>query len=168
MTNRADVVKGVLVWEQVAASAMAKAAAFRDQLNADAVAELKEQGTAASWRLAGIGTASLPLTQEAAYISDMRALLAWVGERYPSEVEQIPQVRAAFQAALAKRLVVDGEAVVDPATGEVVPGYAVRAGGQPKSVAITAEASVKGVMRQIADQLIAGIEASLTGEPADV
>lgn len=164
--NRADVVKGVLIWDQVAAAAKDKAAALREQLNADARAELAEQGMAPTWRLPGVGTATLPVTQQTAYVADMLALLAWVADRYPSEVEQIPQVRPAFQATLAARVVVDGESVVDSATGEVVPGYAVRAGGEPKSVSIRADDSIKSELRGVAALLLDGVEASLTGGQA--
>lgn len=63
-------------------------------------------------------------------IGDEPAFLAWVAERYPTEVETVvaepvTRVRPAFRDVVAKRLAVydaadGGEMVVDDATGEVV------------------------------------------------
>lgn len=55
-------------------------------------------------------------------VSDSDALLAWVEENAPSEIETVFQVRPAFKAALLKRVKGTDVGVFDPETGAEVPG----------------------------------------------
>jgi len=63
---------------------------------------------------------------------DDAALLAWVQENHPTEVETIVRVRPSFEKVLRDRFViVKGDTVVDTQTGEVVEFATVTAGGDP-------------------------------------
>lgn len=166
--NRADTVRGVLLWEGVADAAKAKAAAFREQLNADARNEYDEQGTAPTWRLKDIGTVTLPLSTETPYVADLDALTKWAAERYPDQIETITQLRAAFVAALLARVEVDEGQVIDTTTGEIVPGVGVREGGLPKALSIRPAAAAKTVIRVAADEVVGRLEAEFgVGQPVE-
>lgn len=108
--NRAEMTRRVLLLEAAAAELKNRAAAVRADLNADARAELAEQGTRPTWRT-DIGTWSLPVSEEAPTVTDGAALVAWCKQRYPSEVVEV--VNPAFQVALLNRLMPAGEVVVD-------------------------------------------------------
>lgn len=170
MTNRADVVRGVLLWEGVASAAKAKAATFRDQLTADARNEYSEQGTAPTWRLKDVGVVTLPLSNEAPYVADLEALTKWAKERHPDQVETIEQLRAAFVAALLARVEVDEGEVIDTTTGEIVPGIGVREGGLPKALSITPAKAARALIAVHAEDMIAALDGALNeqrgGEPA--
>lgn len=165
--NRADTVKAALIWDQVAAAAKDKAANYRAELDADAKAEYAEQGTAPTWRLPDIGSITLPISIETPYVADMAALLKWAAERYPAEVEQVTQLRVEFVAGLVARVIVSGGLVVDQATGEVVPGFAVREGGQAKALSIRPTPAAKALIREAANGVVARFEAAFTGEVAE-
>lgn len=63
---------------------------------------------------------------------DEAALLAWVEANHPTEVETVKQVRPSFEKVLRDRFViVKGETVLDPVTGEVVEFATVVAPGDP-------------------------------------
>lgn len=170
MTNRADVVKGVLLWEGVEKAAKKKAAALREQLNADARSEYEEQGTAPTWRLPDIGTVILPLTTETPYIADIEAFTKWTKERHPEQVEHIEQLRTTFVAALLARVELDDGQVIDTTTGEIVPGIGVREGGLPKSLSITPGKTARLLIAAHAEDMIAALDGALNeqrgGEPA--
>jgi len=157
--NRTERVQEVLRLEGLAAAAKDRAAEHRAALDADARAELQREGTAPSWRLADIGTVALPVSKEAAVIADIEALTRWCLLRCPGEVEIVHQIRASFQTALLGRVVCDGDVVVDPDTGEIVPGMAVRAGGMPQSLTIRASRDARAVFAaagaQLLDELLA-------------
>lgn len=153
--NRADVVKGVLLWEQVARKAQERAGQLRAMLAADARAELDEQGTAARWVVPDVATVSLPVSHESVTVSDSAALAGWVARRYPDEV--VPTVRPAFGKVLLARLAHDGETVIDPETGEVVPGLGVRAGGVAGALRIKASTGAEQVAGQMAERVIADL-----------
>lgn len=161
--NRADIVKGVLIWEQVAAAAKEKAGEFREQLNADARAELEEQGTAPTWRLPDVGAVTLPVSVETPYVADMKALLNWAAERYPAEVETVVQLRPEFVAGLTERAIIDGGQVIDRTLGEVVPGFAVRPGGIPKALSIRPTPAAKSLIREVADGIVSRFAADFSG-----
>lgn len=161
--NRADLTKSILLYEQLAGAARDKAAAYRAELTTQAAAEYEQQGMAPSWKLPDVGRVVLPTTEAAAYVTDAGALLKWVAERFPGEIEEIVQVNSVFAAALHKRVVVDEDRVVFPDTGEIVPGYGVRPGGVAKSLTITPTADAKGVARAYAEGLLERFAADLTG-----
>ncbi|MGW4467500.1 hypothetical protein [Micromonospora sp. NPDC004704] len=171
--TRVERVQEILRLEGLADAATKRAKEVRAALDTEARAELEEQGTAPSWRMRDIGTVALPLSKEAPVISDIDALLAWCKERYPTEVEAREQIRAAFQTALLTRVACAGDVVVDPETGEVVPGMAVRAGGMPRTLTITASRDAKAVFAAAGQQMLEELLA-LAGEvpghldPSDV
>lgn len=157
--NRAEATRQVLLLEAAAAQLKERARGLRSGLDADARAELEEQGTAPTWRLADIGTWSLPVSKETATVTDGAALTAWVKGRYPSEVVEV--VNPAFQQALLSRLVLVGEHVADPATGEIVPGLGVRPGGVPQSMRFRPSAGAQAVADQAASALVEQLAAGL-------
>lgn len=171
--NRTDRVREVLRLEGLAAAAKKRAAEHRAALDAEARAELDQHGTAPSWRMPGIGTVALPVSTEAPVIDDIAALTKWCRERHPSEVETVEQIRPAFQAALLARLVCDGDVVVDPDTGEIVPGMAVRRGGMPMSLTIRPSREVRDEYTAAGERLVDGlllVESEVPGhlDPSEV
>ena len=161
--NRADLVKTILLHEQLAAASRDRAAAARAELTAQAAAEYEREGMAPSWKLPDVGRVVLPTTEATPVVTDEAALLKWVAHRFPGEIEEILQIRPAFAAALTKALIVDGDLVVFPETGEVVDGYTVRPGGVARSLTITPTAEAKGVARLYAEGLLDRFAADLTG-----
>lgn len=163
--NRADLAKQVLLYDSLAAAAKDRAAGFRAELAAQARTELETEGTAPTWRLPGVGAVTLPVTQETVYVANSVALLEWVLGEEPSAIETVSTVRvaAAYQAELEKRLVVADGLVVDPSSGQQVPGYAVRLGGLPMPLSIRPSADAKALMREHAEGLLARFEATLVG-----
>lgn len=157
-TNRADAVRNVLIWEQVRDAANARAAEYRRMLNADAVAEYEEQGTVPTWRMPDIATVSLPVSREKAVVADETALLEWVKRQYPTEVETKVRVRPGFLSVVDTKVVIDDGTVVDPETGELVPGMSVREGGIPGTLRILAADAVKPVVAQHAADMVAALD----------
>ena len=153
--NRSDRLQQILRLEALAAAAKTAAAEHRAELGAEAAAEFEQHGTAPTWRLSDLGTITLPISQPAAYVTDAQAFVEWCVLRYPSEVETIAQVRSAFQAALLARLHLEGSSAVDPATGEEVPGLAVRPGGIPKSLTIRPSSEAGAVFAEVGRQDLA-------------
>lgn len=166
--NRKDVVRNVLIWEQVAASATARAAEYRKQLNADAVAELEEQGTVPTWRMPDIATVSLPVSRERPVVVDERELLGWVQRRHPTEVET--RVRRGFLSVVDTKVVVDDGVVVDRETGELVPGMKLQEGGIPGTLRILAADAVKPLIAAHAADMMIALDAAFNeptgGEPS--
>lgn len=164
--NRADLTKQVLLYDQLAAAAKAKAAIARAELDMQAKAELETQGMAPTWRLPQVGTISLPVSQETVYVADEAALVAWVGNLDANAVvaEVTAKVRPEWHRELEKNLFVSGDVVLWKPTGEVIPGYAVRQGGQPMALRIVPSGEAKAMAREYAEGLLANFEASLTGE----
>lgn len=164
--NRADLVRSALVWEQVAAEARRRAGEAREQLAADARAELSEQGTAPTWRMPDLATVTLPVSKESVTLADIDALTKWAAERYPSEVEMVAQIRPAWIAAIPQWTTVEGDVVCDAATGEIVPGLAVRPGGQPGALTIRASTAAKAVLAAGVEDIVAAVAGALS-EPHD-
>jgi hypothetical protein len=151
--NRLEATQQVLLLEAAAAQLKERAKAVRLQLDADARYEFEKQGAAPTWRLADLGAWSLPVSREAAYVADPAALAEWVKQRYPSEIREV--VNPAFQTALLARLAHFGvgDAVIDPATGEVVPGLGVRPGGQPLPLRFKANGDALAMADQVGAKL---------------
>jgi len=156
--NRADILHQVIRLEAAAAAARFKADILRELLNRDAIAEFEEQGTAPTWRTPS-ATVSLPVSKTRAVVSDPDAVLRWVRTRHPSEV--VEQVRPAFARALPGLLKVSGDVVIDPETGEVVPGMAVAEGGIPGSLRIVPTDEAKARIASEAADMLAAVEAAL-------
>lgn len=166
--NRLEATQQVLLLEAAAAQLRERAKAVRLELDADARHEFEEQGAAPTWRLADLGTWSLPVSNEAPYVADPAALAEWVKRRYPSEIREV--VNPAFQSALLQRLRPLGDGVYDPATGEAIPGLGVRPGGQPLSLRFKANGDALAVADQVgaklAGQILDGLGIAAGGDPA--
>lgn len=163
--NRADLTRQVLLFEQLAAAAKAKAAEARAELDQQAKTELETQGMAPTWRLPDVGTISLPVSQQSIYIADGNALMDWVAAREPvTAIDLVRCINPQYQRELEKRLVISGDDVVDQTTGEVVPGYGVRQGGLPMALRIVPSGEARAMARVYADGLLERFEATLTGE----
>jgi hypothetical protein len=156
--NRAERLQELLRLDGLIAAAKARSTEHRVALNLEATGEYEREGMAPTWRWPDLGTVILPLSQEAAVVSDPEALLAWCSERHPEQVFTVVQIRPAYVAALLQGAVlVDGTAA-DPSTGEVIPGLAVRTGGIPKALTIRATPDATAIFteagRQMLDQLM--------------
>lgn len=149
--NRLEATQQVLLLEAAAAQLKERAKEVRLRLDADAQQEFKEQGAAPTWRLADLGTWSLPVSKEAPYVADPAALAEWVKQRYPSEIREV--VNPAFQSVLLARLSPVGEVVMDPASSEVVPGLGVRPGGLPLSLRFKPNGDAMAVADQVGAKL---------------
>lgn len=162
--NRFEMIRQALLWEQVAAAAKAKAAKFREELTQDAQAEYAEQGTAPTWRLPDIGTVSLPVSKETVYVADEQAFLDWAQQFHSGEVETVTRVRASFRALLLAECRGEDDMVVWMREGALVPGLAVRPGGQPQSLSFRPSTAAKEVAAAGAQHLVESLEQSI-GEP---
>lgn len=156
--NRAERLQALMRLEGLASAARELAAEHQIALNAEACAEYEKEGSAPTWRLPDLGTIILPVSKETPVVQDAAAFVGWCRERYPSEVETLAQIRPHFQAALLKRVQPLGEVVMDPSTGEAIPGLGVRAGGIPKALTIRADPTAEAVFaaigrRELADLL---------------
>jgi hypothetical protein len=149
--NRQDRVKEIARREALASAWVKSAKELRAEVEAEALAEYEENGNGVTWTMRDLGKVTLPLSTEAPVISDVEALTKWAKIRHPENVETVEQVRAAFQTWLLQNaeIVADG-VVMDPETGEVIPGMAVREGGKPKALTITVERPVKELLANYA------------------
>lgn len=162
--NRADMSRQVLLWDQLAAAAKDRSAALRQQLQTSAAEEYAAQGMAPTWRLPGVGTVSMPVTQDQIVVVDEAALCDWVERRTPALVETIRRVQPNHLANILANTVAADGVVLDPATGEVVPGLEARAGGQPLALRFKPSGEAQAVARMSADGLLERFEAAFTGE----
>lgn len=162
--NRAETVRQALIWEAAARKAYARAAVWRGQLDADARAELAEQGTAPTWRLPQLATVTLPVSQESIVVSDAEALTKWVQANHPDEVETVTRVRPAFEQRLLAEAEPDGDVVTD-GEGTVVPGLSVRPGGVPQSLRFVPTRDAKQVLGEAAEQVLARVAEALSLAP---
>ncbi|MEU7170373.1 hypothetical protein ABZ949_02630 [Micromonospora tulbaghiae] len=156
--NRAEIARAITACETMAKQ-------LRDALTADAEAEYREQGTVPTWRLPGI-TVTGATTNPTVVISDEAAFLAWVADRYPSEVEQITttRIRPAWQQQFLKGVIARGEPACDE-QGEEIPGLTWRAGGGFGGISLRVDADTKALIRDHARQIVAGqIPLALPGE----
>jgi hypothetical protein len=159
--NRSDKVKWALMLDAVAAAVTAQAAAVRAELTADAAADFAEQGTATTWRLPDdLATVSMRVSRSAVVVSEPQVWLKWVAARYPDEV--VRSVRTSWQAAFLKdRVFVEHDpddsnltVMVDPSTGERIPGLEFRRGGEPLGISIRAGDEAKRVFALAAEQVV--------------
>lgn len=125
--NRADLAHQALWWGAVADEAHRRAKAARTELDTQARAELERDGIAPTWRIPGLGTMPLSVTQPSVEVVDQAAWTAWVGLRHPTEVETLTRVRPVFDELLRKALAERGDPPCT-ADGERVPGVVYRPG----------------------------------------
>lgn len=72
-------------------------------------------------------------------------------------MNDVPSVRPTFARALLARLAVFDGTVVDPETGEVVPGAGVRPGGEPGALRIKPTGGAEQVAGQLAERILADL-----------
>ena len=72
------------------------------------------------------GTVVIATRKDAPVIADEAGLLQWVKENAPTEI--VETVRPAYAKMLMDRCAVDGDTVIDTATGEALPFAMVRRG----------------------------------------
>lgn len=161
--NRTDLTKEIARREALASAWSASAKELRTELELAARREFEENGTGVTWTMRDLGRVTLPLSTEAPVIADIDALVKWCKERHPENVETVEQVRAAYQTWLLGNGVCDGEFVVHPETGEVIPGLAVREGGKPKTLTVTVDREVKALYAKYASAVVAE---ELAAEPS--
>ena len=145
--NRTDLIKAIVWLDQLVAQAKAESSKLRLELMADARAEFEEQGTAPTWRIPDLATVAAAVSHSTAYVADEPAFTAWVAKRYPTEIER--RVRPVFTELVLKSANVDGT-LVSYEDGEVVPGLAVRPGGEFAGVSIRATREAKEVFSALA------------------
>lgn len=155
--NRTERLQEVLRLEGLAAAATARAKTYREELAFEARDELAREGSAPTWRIQDLATITLAVSKETPYILDEHLLLTWCKQRYPEHVEAVEQVKGAFRARLLVDAVISGDSVVDGATGEVVPGAAVRPGGQPQSLTIRPSQAARTVFAAMGERTLEDI-----------
>jgi hypothetical protein len=155
--SRRDRFHYVMRLEGLASAAKAAADKVRAGLDEEARTEFERTGAAPTWRMADIGIAALPVTKEAVVVSDVQALLGWCRSHKPEQIRTVEEIEPAFQAWLLQHCVVDGDKAVHPETGEVMPGLAVRAGGQPRSLSFRPEPGVKAAFGEHGTQWLLDI-----------
>jgi hypothetical protein len=148
--NRAEIARAV-----VACEVMAKQ--LRSALADDAEAEFREQGTVPTWRLPGI-TVSGSATHPSVSVVNEAAFLAWVRDRYPTEVEQmtVTRVRPVWQQMFLRGVAGRGDPPCDE-QGEHVPGLEWRPGGGFGGVVLKADPLTKDMVRTFAREIVAGV-----------
>lgn len=146
--TRADAARAVIAFDAIAAAATERSSEYRGWMQTLAEKEFNAQGVAPGGKIPGIGSFSLPISADAVYPKNDLELLAWVKETHPSEVVVSEAIRPAF----LKKLIKDSDIVGDSVAyeGEIVPGLAVRKGGQLKSVSIRPDAAVKAEALELA------------------
>ncbi|HWB36856.1 MAG TPA: hypothetical protein VHA75_12600 [Rugosimonospora sp.] len=165
--TRSDKVAEITKREALADAYKRSAAVLREALQAEAIAELDREGTAPSWTIRDLGKAVLPVSVEKPYIADTDALVKWVKERHPEHVETREDVRAAFQTWLLQYAQPADDVVVDPESGEIIPGMAVRQGNLPGTLTITPDKAVKAQLREWAEREVARLLAAENGPVSD-
>jgi hypothetical protein len=158
--NRTEHVQAVLWLDAVAAAAKDRAAELRATLTDDARAEYAEQGTAPTWRIPDVATVASSVSRETVALTDESAFTKWVGLRYPDEIEEILRVNPSWMASFLANATVSGDVVADAATGEVVPGLTVRAGGRLTGLSIRPSHEAKTVFGAVAQRALAELAVS--------
>lgn len=150
--NRAETARAIAACE-----AMAKK--LRAALTADAQAEFDAQGTVPTWKLPGVGITVVGSTAHPSVaIVDEAAFLAWVAQRYPTEVEEvvITRARPAWQGAFLTAVAERGDPPSDD-EGTVIPGLEWRPGGGFDGIALRVDRDTKAALAGYADEIVAGL-----------
>ena len=93
-----------------------------------------------------IATVTLIDPKPAPVVSDEAAFVAWVADRYPSEVETQVRVRPSWQRKFLSELDPSADPVIDPDTGETVEGLVTVPSSGPSSFSLR---SVPGGTQEI-------------------
>lgn len=146
MSTKAQLIDEVMYLDALAAQITARSKQRRAELEEIARAEYEIEGVAPSWRHPN-GTVPLALSSARYDVTDRKAWIDWIAERYPMEIEEIIQVRPAFEKSLLESFAKQGEdACTDD--GEIPPGVTFTPGGTPRGISIR---YAKGVREQLAE-----------------
>lgn len=163
----AEETRRILILEAFAKEANLLASEGRARLRKQAVEQLNSDGVAPSWTLPQIATVTLGTTTGGVYVDDDAKLTAWVQQIAPDQIRQVPEVSAEFMASLLKTVTVDGDLIVWPDTGEIVPGLKVKPAGEPKNLAIVPKPGVRGVLDSRVAEMLGTAHAAITGTPIE-
>jgi hypothetical protein len=144
--SRLEQLREVAWLEALAAAATEEAGKRREALRAEAVEELKTHGHAASWPFAGIGRITLNLSKDRVECSNPDRFQEWVEQRYPDGIQTVTSVSSSWRERFFASVDVEGDRVVDPETGEIVPGLLFKAGGKPLHLTVKVESDAKKVL----------------------
>ena len=161
--NIAEETRNIIALEALADEAKRIAAGKRDALAIEARRQLTDSGVAPSWAVPEVAKVTLGLTKTAAFVADEAKLTAWMEARHPARVETTRQIRSPFLTQFLSGLAHEGEQAVDRETGEIVPGVAVRKGGQPASLSIKAEPEVKRTIAATVGLMLATAHPAIVG-----
>lgn len=129
--------------DAIAAAATARAKAFRDELATQMRAEFDAHGSVATWRIGEVGQVIGKMSRARVVVDDVAQFTAWVGKHRPDEVVSKPTVRPAYEKALLAAVELADDQIIDPTTGEVVPGLTQLPGGAYLGVDLRANSDAK-------------------------
>ncbi|MGL5816637.1 MAG: hypothetical protein ACRCYR_03670 [Phycicoccus sp.] len=185
-----DALLKIALAEAAAGEIDARAKALRAEVKQHIAAQYDDTGVkcAVDVRIPGtkqtVGKVSTTVTHDKAVVADSDALLDWVVEQHPTEVDYTPTIRPAFLSRLLKGIVFEPDpdhpeqlTSIDKTTGEAVPGLRLQAGGSVLSFAIK-ERDTAGLLAhldtlglagfiQAADGALESAATTVTGEIAD-
>lgn len=83
-----------------------------------------------------IATVTLIDPKPATVVGNEAAFMAWVADRYPSEIETQVRVRLSWQRKFLSELDPSADQVIDPRTGETVEGLVTVPSSEPRSFSL--------------------------------
>jgi hypothetical protein len=120
-------------------------------------------------RFQDVGTWTLPLSQQAVYVCDEAALLAWVkadSGDLGEVVETVERLKPWYVGDLLRLVRVEDGQVFDD-LGTIVPGLAIRPGGVPGTLSFRADPLAKELAGKAAGKLVDELAAGLGIETPD-
>lgn len=151
--NRAEMIIEAMKADAMAAAWAGKAKRVREELTRMAVKEFENDGVAPSWRT-DTATVPLSMTSDDCKVVNNAEWMAWVHANHPDQLEEIVQVRPAWQKTFFSKLNgLDGTAYDDD--GQIIPGLLHVPGGQPKAISIRPKPGVREALMQHAEALVA-------------
>ena len=151
MINVAETLNELLEMTSYEAGLKERISRLRARLSDAARSRWEEEGAAPSWKRAGVGMASWLVPEPRPVVVDDTAWLAYVRDRSPDDVETLERVRPNILTAIVDRCDQRGDNLVDPETGEVVPGVEFRASAPHLLVKLDPEAKAAAVAQALDD-----------------
>jgi hypothetical protein len=152
-----------LAWlDALADQAKEHAQRIRVELETEANAEYVASGMAPTWR-SDVATVSARVSNPAVFVANPGQLVEWMIERHPDRVTVTPVPDESFVRALMKRCRPSGDVVVDPRTGDTVPGLGYRTGGRFLGIGVKPTDEARQVFSALAVEALYG--AALTAQP---
>lgn len=157
--NRAQRAQRIVQLEQLAAYAQQKADDLRVDLATEAHAEYQEHGSVPSWRFPGVAQIGLTVGRRRTVVADESAFTGYVLSEFPDEIE--PKVRQQFRKILLERLIEFPDGLMDPGTGQFVPGVRIDHGGQPRDLRVNPDNGYVGQIQQALASRVETLTASV-------